>query len=219
MIENGHFNLVNGTTTFGSIVEYSCAEDYWLEPQSRRRQMCLREGKWSAEAPTCDLITCGEPELPAGGYVVGYDFNVHSKIEFHCEPGYLLVGQSLLECTSQGEWNVNPPTCQCTKNPFHNLLKIVIVFEKLILFFLNYADIDCGKLPPLLYGSINYLNNTTHLDSEIIYSCTRNYRLVGSPVRKCLENQAWSGTAARCEGMYQKKSPMSFNRLILCNIL
>lgn len=61
----------------------------------------------------CAVITCGEPEVPPGGYVVGYDFNVHSKIEFHCEPGYLLTGQSLLECTSQGEWSGSPPACQC----------------------------------------------------------------------------------------------------------
>lgn len=62
------------------------------------------------------VITCGEPDVPPGGYVVGYDFNIHSKIEFHCEPGYMLIGQSMLECNSQGEWNANPPTCQCKRS-------------------------------------------------------------------------------------------------------
>lgn len=171
-IDNGRYNLVNGSTTFASIVEYTCNEDYWLEPQNRRRQTCTRDGNWSSEAPVCELITCGEPDVPPGGYVVGYDFNVHSSIQFHCEAGYLLVGQNVLECTTRGEWNGIPPTCQY---------------------------IDCGKLTPIPYGSINYLNNTTHLDSEIVYSCTANYRLAGSPVRKCMENQAWSGTAAKCE--------------------
>lgn len=69
-------------------------------------------------------------------------------------------------------------------------------------FFLsNYdTDIDCGKLPPLLYGSVYYLNNTTHLDSEVMYNCTRNYKLVGSHIRKCMANRAWSGSSTKCEG-------------------
>lgn len=53
-IDNGRYNLVNGTTTFASIVEYTCNEDYWLEPQNRRRQTCTRDGNWSSEAPVCE---------------------------------------------------------------------------------------------------------------------------------------------------------------------
>lgn len=64
------------------------------------------------------VITCGEPEVPPGGYVTGYDFNIHSKIEFHCEPGYLLVGQSEMICTTQGEWNDTSPTCDCEYDDF-----------------------------------------------------------------------------------------------------
>ena len=59
------------------------------------------------------VITCPEPEVPEDGYVVGYDFNVHSTIEYHCEAGYLLVGKSTLECTTQGEWSGDHPVCEC----------------------------------------------------------------------------------------------------------
>ena len=52
VIDNGRYNLVNGTTTSGSIVEYTCNEDYWLEQPNRKRQMCTREGKWVPEAPS-----------------------------------------------------------------------------------------------------------------------------------------------------------------------
>ncbi|PSN44564.1 hypothetical protein C0J52_12430 [Blattella germanica] len=86
--DNGRYSLLNGTTTYGSIVEYSCREDYWLD--GTERQTCTREGKWSADTPACVLITCLEPELPNGSYVVGYDFNVHSTIEYHCEVGHIL---------------------------------------------------------------------------------------------------------------------------------
>lgn len=59
------------------------------------------------------MITCQEPEVPAGGYVVGYDFNIHSSIEYHCDPGHKLIGTSILQCNNNGEWSTTPPECQC----------------------------------------------------------------------------------------------------------
>lgn len=59
------------------------------------------------------MITCQEPEVPAGGYVVGYDFNIHSSIEYHCDPGHKLVGTSILQCNNNGEWSTTPPECLC----------------------------------------------------------------------------------------------------------
>lgn len=63
--------------------------------------------------PSFLVVTCPEPDVPEDGYVVGYDFNIHSTIEYHCESGYQLVGKNMLECSAQGEWNDEPPTCQC----------------------------------------------------------------------------------------------------------
>lgn len=53
IIENGQASLVNGSTTHGSIVEYTCEQDYWLQPHTSRRQICTKEAKWSADPPTC----------------------------------------------------------------------------------------------------------------------------------------------------------------------
>lgn len=171
-IDNGHFTLINGTTTHGSVAEYTCGDDYWLEAGSMRRQVCMRDGKWSGDTPSCELITCPEPEVPKGGYVVGYDLNVHSAIEFHCEPGHLMVGPTSLKCTRQGEWDNMSPQCQY---------------------------IDCGRITAIPYGSITYLNETTYLGSEVIYSCSRNYRLVGHPRRTCLDSKVWSDSPPKCE--------------------
>lgn len=59
------------------------------------------------------VITCQEPEVPTGGYVVGYDFNIHSSIEYHCDPGHKLIGTTTLQCNNNGEWSTTPPECQC----------------------------------------------------------------------------------------------------------
>lgn len=62
------------------------------------------------------------------------------------------------------------------------------------------SDIDCGKVLPVPNGSVDYANGTTHLGSEITYSCVRNYKLVGSPRRYCLDNGVWSDATPKCEG-------------------
>ncbi len=56
IIDNGQYQMLNGSTMYGSLVEYTCNEDYWLEPHSHKRQICTKEGKWTPDAPTCE---CG----------------------------------------------------------------------------------------------------------------------------------------------------------------
>ncbi|CAH2008239.1 unnamed protein product [Acanthoscelides obtectus] len=169
-IEYGKYDLKNGTTIVGSIVEYTCIDDYWLDGE--RLQRCTREGKWTADAPVCQLITCDEPEVPPGSYVIGYDFNVHSKIEYHCETGHLLIGKSSHVCEKTGEWSDSVPVCEF---------------------------IDCGKVPPLNNGNVEYINGTTYLKSEVRYSCNKNFKLIGTPKRICQENKQWSDDTPKCE--------------------
>lgn len=66
--------------------------------------------------------------------------------------------------------------------------------------FFYILDVDCGKLPPLPYGTAELLNGTTHLGSVIQYSCTTNFRLVGPVRRTCTEDHQWSDSSPRCEG-------------------
>lgn len=60
------------------------------------------------------VISCPDPEVPAGGYMEAYDYNVHSTIDFHCEKGHKLVGEPNLTCQSDGEWSGESPKCECT---------------------------------------------------------------------------------------------------------
>lgn len=51
-IDFGQYSLKNGTSTVASIAEYTCIEDYWLSGEVYLK--CTREGKWSADAPSCE---------------------------------------------------------------------------------------------------------------------------------------------------------------------
>ncbi len=65
----------------------------------------------------------------------------------------------------------------------------------------SLKDVNCGPLQPILKGQLNYINESTHLDSQVIYTCSRNYRMTGEPTRVCQRNGEWSGEPPRCEGL------------------
>ncbi|XP_015517072.1 sushi, von Willebrand factor type A, EGF and pentraxin domain-containing protein 1 isoform X1 [Neodiprion lecontei] len=169
-IESGTVTLINGTTTVGSLMEYTCPEDYWLTGEARH--VCTKDGKWSDETPYCELISCEEPETPTGSNIVKYDRNVHGVIEYECEAGYLMYGDARRTCGTDGYWTGDVPDCEY---------------------------VDCGRVQTILYGAVEYVNGTTHLGSEITYSCTPNYRLNGVPRRYCLDNGQWSDATPKCK--------------------
>lgn len=110
--DRGSLFLVNGSTTVGSFVKYDCDDDYWLVG-GESEQTCTKDGKWSGGTPSCELITCETPNVPPASYVVGYDYNVHSNITYHCDPGHVLVGKGVLKCLETGEWDHEAPFCKC----------------------------------------------------------------------------------------------------------
>lgn len=118
------------------------------------------------------MITCETPHVPPGSYVVGYDYNIHSSIEYHCDPGHILRGESLLKCMDNGDWSVDAPFC-------------------------DY--IDCGTLQPILYGSFKYIQNTTFVGSEASYSCSNSHKLSGVSKRVCMDTGLWSEVTPKCE--------------------
>lgn len=50
--DRGSIQLINGTTTVGSIAKYQCDNDYWLGGASEL--ICTKDGKWNDDAPVCE---------------------------------------------------------------------------------------------------------------------------------------------------------------------
>lgn len=50
-IKDGELIIVDGRTTFGANVKYTCAENYTLVGASKR--VCATEGNWEPEEPKC----------------------------------------------------------------------------------------------------------------------------------------------------------------------
>lgn len=75
--------------------------------------------------------------MPTGGYVVGYDLNIHSVIEYHCDVGYLLHGEARHSCGKDGEWTGEVPICECEsflsyllRNRSHDIIRLE--YERLL---------------------------------------------------------------------------------------
>ncbi|CAG2104634.1 unnamed protein product, partial [Medioppia subpectinata] len=77
VIPNGRGYLVNGTTLFGSIVEYHCLPEFKLIGDSQQRK-CLATGDWSGTIPRClELAIANEIENNIDGQSDEHSFDAN----------------------------------------------------------------------------------------------------------------------------------------------
>lgn len=113
--------LVRGVVTargvvHGTTVEYRCRAGYRnvLAPCVAHSLTC-HEGQWHGTSPECEEFnSCVAPPNIAHGFM--YDgassYPLQSQVYFSCEPGYRLVGPSVLTCEDTGCWTPRmPPVC------------------------------------------------------------------------------------------------------------
>ena len=55
---------------------------------------------------------CGNPGTPANGYKKGLLYQFKSKVTFHCNKCYTLVGAAYRVCNADQKWSDETPTCQ-----------------------------------------------------------------------------------------------------------
>jgi len=165
-ITNGRIEAKNGLQ-LNSEAHVHCNEGFWVEGDDTL--VCGIDSKWKGSG-ACTQIMCQEPAVPSGAFITGYDFSLHSEINYHCEDGHLLVGPSTRKCQNNGEWSGLAPFCRY---------------------------IDCGRAPTIIFGQLSY--QSTHLGSSIKYSCASNYKLNGDTIRVCTESGTWSGVSPKCE--------------------
>ncbi|XP_077132673.1 complement factor H isoform X2 [Ranitomeya variabilis] len=149
----GSFELTNEESfIFGAVVEYTCDEGYRLASRERTRE-CTATG-WSNYLPHCDVMNC--PPIEASGNLdvlsTSYDeeYSVGQVVRFACKlPTLKLNGPSEIFCTSDGKWNLDPPTC---------------------------TEIKCNR-PIVDKGSVNKLGQLIFNINEIIQvTCEQGYR-------------------------------------------
>ncbi|KAF4019587.1 hypothetical protein G4228_011363 [Cervus hanglu yarkandensis] len=153
--------------TFQKEVEYTCNTGFLLEGASSR--VCLADGSWSGNTPTCVPVQCAPPSQVANGVMDGLDYGFGKEVVFHCQDGYALHGAPKLTCQSDGNWDAQVPVCK---------------------------PVNCSPPEDLDRGFTNGFS--FYRGGQIEYQCLPGYKLHGSPLRKCLSNSSWSGSPPSC---------------------
>ncbi|XP_054546659.1 complement receptor type 1-like [Talpa occidentalis] len=182
--------LVNTDTQFGSTVNYSCSEGYWL--RGARAATCLLSGSdvaWDREAPTCERIFCAAPPAikhgtHSGGHTRAFPYGV--TVSYTCDPypeggpAWELKGQSVLHCMSDthghGVWSGPGPRCELTD------------------------PAECPQPPETPHGQLVDTHGSPHRPGMVVtYTCDPGYLLVGQAFVFCTHRGTWSPLAHHCQ--------------------
>lgn len=169
-IKFGKVTLATNATYYGAAVLYECEANYKLDGPSRR--LCLEDGTWGHDTPTCKEITCDEPDAVENLIVDTGTRAVGATAKYSCPRGRYLVGNDTRVCHKNGQWGGRQPICK---------------------------PIDCERPNTIDNGRIIVINESTIYGGSVEYHCIPNYNRIGPYLRKCMDDGKWSGEEPRCE--------------------
>ena len=79
----------------------------------------------------------------------------------------------------------------------NTIIDIIDFVELLLIKFISYAVVDCGRLSDPTNGGVSF--RTTTFNSRAAYSCNNGFLLVGQTTRVCQSTGEWSGKAPVCK--------------------
>ncbi|XP_022803615.1 sushi, von Willebrand factor type A, EGF and pentraxin domain-containing protein 1-like isoform X1 [Stylophora pistillata] len=128
---HGNLSLSCGFS-FGSQASFTCDRGYQLS--GSRERLCKKDGSWSRNTTTCNVVKCRAIEPPSHGTVFPNQCRSASGVHYKtkcflsCDdtPGYRLDGETVVSCLESGSWSadstktickdVQPPSIQCPPN-------------------------------------------------------------------------------------------------------
>uniref|UniRef100_A0A668AKV0 CUB and Sushi multiple domains 3 n=1 Tax=Myripristis murdjan TaxID=586833 RepID=A0A668AKV0_9TELE len=156
--------------TVGQNVTFLCQPGYvMIGGDSSVTRTCTSNGTWSGTMPACQVVTCPTPPPIPNGLLEGSVLEWGTSVSYTCLPGYELSFPAVLTCTGNGTWSGDLPQC---------LPKF------------------CGDPGTPAKGRRE--GRSFIFRSEVMFSCSVPYILVGSTTRICQEDSTWSGSQPRC---------------------
>uniref|UniRef100_W5MBX5 Seizure related 6 homolog n=1 Tax=Lepisosteus oculatus TaxID=7918 RepID=W5MBX5_LEPOC len=115
-IPNGWKTTSHPELIHGTVVTYQCYPGY--DVVGTEILMCQWDLTWSGDLPSCEkVVTCADPGTAEHSRRVmsGPRFTVGSTVQYVCNKGYVLSGNSLLTCYSRDsgspKWSERLPKC------------------------------------------------------------------------------------------------------------
>ncbi|CAJ1065935.1 seizure protein 6 homolog isoform X2 [Xyrichtys novacula] len=181
-ISNGWKSTSHPELVQGTVVTYQCYPGYQV--MGAELLMCQWDLTWSGDLPSCErVVSCPDPGKVEHSRRVlsGPHFTVGSTIQYICNKGFTLSGNSLLTCFNRGSagprWNQKLPRC------------IPENFE------------PCTHPGTPTYGIPGSTKLHFQPGETLQYSCLSGHQLLGEPVLHCVPGHPsqWSGLPPVCK--------------------
>ncbi|XP_062411880.1 P-selectin [Sardina pilchardus] len=108
-----------GASSYNSTCSFSCKTGHTLT--GPLRLTCLASGTWSAVAPVCEVVRCGQLNATLNGKLRCEDplkkFSYSSTCWLDCDSGFILKGSNSTFCSARGQWSHALPICQAIECP------------------------------------------------------------------------------------------------------
>uniref|UniRef100_A0A8C2WGD8 CUB and Sushi multiple domains 3 n=1 Tax=Cyclopterus lumpus TaxID=8103 RepID=A0A8C2WGD8_CYCLU len=162
----------------GTRVSYFCNDGFRLSSKELTSAICQPDGTWSNhnKIPRCSVVVCssiGSFSLEHGRWriVNGSHYEYRTRIVFTCDPGYYRLGPAHIQCLPTGvwSWRNERPHCQAG---------------------------HCGIPEGIVNGQV--IGENFGYRDTVVYQCLPGFRLIGSSVRICLQDNQWSGQLPVC---------------------
>ncbi|XP_041919334.1 E-selectin-like isoform X6 [Alosa sapidissima] len=165
-----------GASSYNSTCNFSCKAGHTLTGPANLT--CLASGAWSAAAPVCEVVRCGQLNDPLNGKLRCQDplekFSYNSTCWSECDSGFILKGSSSTHCSTRGRWSHALPVCQ------------VVTCDPLL-------------VPSEVYFTCENPLGASSYNSTCNFSCKAGHTLTGPANLTCLASGAWSAAAPVCE--------------------
>ncbi|XP_068601887.1 seizure protein 6 homolog [Brachionichthys hirsutus] len=181
-ISNGWKSSSHPELVQGTVVTYQCYPGYQVV--GAELLMCQWDLTWSGDLPSCErVVSCADPGKVEHSRRVlsGPHFTVGSTIQYVCNKGFTLSGNSLLTCFSRGppgpRWSQKLPRC------------LPETFE------------PCTHPGTPTYGIPSSSEPHFQSGATLQYSCLAGHQLLGEPALRCIPGHPsqWSGLPPVCK--------------------
>ncbi|XP_013911073.1 PREDICTED: complement component receptor 1-like protein isoform X3 [Thamnophis sirtalis] len=116
-IENGHAKFAIDIK-LGMKVTLACNHGFRMIGNSTI-SCVMKSGKldWDKDLPVCEQVKCHRPRIPNGRVISVFQdvYTYQNKIVIECNPGYVLVGSSIIKCDADSQWKPPGPWCDKRK--------------------------------------------------------------------------------------------------------
>ncbi|CAO2637510.1 Sele [Lemmus lemmus] len=176
-------NSPAGEMAFKSSCNFTCDQSFMLEGPAQVE--CNVEGQWTPQIPVCKAVKCDALPQPQNGFMecahaTAGNFTFKSFCTFQCNKDFKLHGSAQLECTSQGWWTHEVPSCQ--------------VVQCSSLEVPGKVNVNCSGA--IVFGTV------------CEFTCPDGWTLNGSAVLTCSDTGHWSGMLPTCEAPTDATHPL-----------